>query len=199
MFTLKCVPLRQTLFKKSWSSQTSFKGCLWLQTTLNHWQIPLTRLLMSSQHSNTPQDTLLPQPLLTVRRCRHTLHLSHNHQSCSQFPPTPRLPLRHQGRCLLSQRQLLLQPKGCFQILCLLLVTSTRARAPSFSPCHISCPKGDSYSCEGIDPFQKGCSLLWAGIRRPYGGAPGGAWAQAPRLKKAGSSLNRQLSSQLRS
>lgn len=28
VFTLNHVPLHQTLFKKTWSSQTSFRGCL---------------------------------------------------------------------------------------------------------------------------------------------------------------------------
>ncbi len=133
----------------------------------------LQRLAVASDNPEPPAASADKPPHIMLmfknvsgRPAPATTFDSHIYQSCSQFPPTPRLPLCHQGRCLLSQRQLLLQPKGCFQILCLLLVTSTRVSGPRFIPYRIS------YSCEGIDPFQKSCSLLWTGIRPPYGGAP---------------------------
>ena len=133
--SLKGFLLRQTGFKKSRSSHTSLKKsrsshtslslCLWFQITPHHWQIPLTTHLMPSSHSRESRDSLFPpslQQLLPVRR-KSTLHLSHVHQWCAQFLPTQRLPLRHQGWCLLPQRQHPFLP-GVLpsQTLCLLLV-----------------------------------------------------------------------------
>ncbi len=156
--------------------------CQWLRVVCGF------REMIDDRDDRKSQDALLQPQLLTVRRCRHTRHLSHIQQRCSQFPPIPRLPLRHQGQCLLSQRQLLLHPKGCFQILCLPLVTSM---VPASAPIVVSCPKGNSYSCEGIDPFQKGCSLLAeTGTNPPMEKRP-----KAPKRQLL--LLSRQLSSQL--
>jgi len=69
------------------------------------------------------------------------------------------------------------------QILCLLLVTSTRVRGPRFSPYRISCPKGDSYSCEGINPSKKAAASSGQTSGGPLGERP-----HAQGSKRAGSS-----------
>ena len=117
--------LCQTGFKKGQSSHTSLRHCLWFQINPHHWQIPLMTRLMPSSHSRESRDSLCPpslQQLLPFGR-KSTLHLSHVHQWCAQFLPTQRLPLRHQGWCLLPQRQHPFLP-GVLpnQTLCLLLV-----------------------------------------------------------------------------
>jgi len=123
---LKEFLLCQTRFMKSQSSHTSLRHHLWFQTTLHHWQIPLTPHLTPSSPSRTSQDSLLLaslQQVLPVRRRKSTQHLSHLHQWCAQFLPTQRLPRHHQGWCLLPQRQLLLLPGVLpIQSMCLLSV-----------------------------------------------------------------------------
>ncbi|DBB14828.1 TPA: hypothetical protein ACH3X3_004433 [Trebouxia sp. C0006] len=69
------------------------------------------------------------------------------------------------------------------KILCLLLVTSTRVRGPRFSPYRISCPKGDSYSCEGINPSKKAAASSGQTSGGPLGERP-----HAQGSKRAGSS-----------